>query len=68
MVLVLASLPPVVGGCWVQLGTPETASSRSASLVKASFANVSAFKFLLHGMTSMEAAENKLSYSFALSR
>ena len=46
----------------------ETASSRSASLVNASFANASTFEFLLHGMTSMEAAENKLCCSFALSK
>ena len=45
----------------------ETASSRSASLVEASFANASAFESLLHGMSSMEVAENKLSSSFALS-
>ena len=46
----------------------ETASARSVSLVKASFANALAFTFMLHGMTSMEAVENKLNCSFALSR
>ena len=43
----------------------EIASSRFALLVEASFTNASAYEFLLHGMTSMETAENKLSFSFA---
>ena len=46
----------------------EIASSRFASLIEASFANASAFKFLLREMTSMEAAENELSCSFAISK
>ena len=46
----------------------EIASSRSTSFVETSFANASVFKFLLRGMTSMEVAENKLNYSFALSK
>ena len=46
----------------------ETTSSRSTSLVEARFANASTFKFLLHGMTSMEVAENELSCLSALSR
>ena len=45
----------------------ETAFSMFASLVEASFVNASKFEFLLYGMTSMEATENELSYSFALS-
>ena len=43
----------------------KTASSRSVSLVKVGFANASAFEFLLHGMTSIKAAENELSCYFA---
>ena len=43
----------------------KTASNRSASLVEANFANVLMFEFLLCRMTSMEAMENELSYSFA---
>ena len=46
----------------------ETASSRSVSLVEASFTNLLAFEFLLRGMTSMKATKNKLSYSFAVSK
>ena len=46
----------------------ETASSKSASLVEAGFTNVSVFEFFLYKMTSMEAMENKLNCSFALSK
>ena len=37
----------------------EIASNKFACLVKANFGNASAFKFLLCGITSMEAAENE---------
>ena len=44
----------------------ETTPSRPASLIEASFSNALVFEFMLLGMTLMEAAENKLSWSFAL--
>ena len=46
----------------------ETLSNRSVSIVEASFANTSVFEFLLHGIISTKAAENKFSCSFALSK
>ena len=69
MVLVLAPVPSICG--WMlgsSRNSTEIASSRSVSLVKASFANASVFEFQLRGMTLMEAAENELGCSFALSR
>ena len=56
MVLVLTLLFPIAGGCWVRLGTPQRLHQTGL------------FEFLLHGMTSMEAAKNKFSYSFTFSK
>ena len=67
-----SSVSSIIPCCKWMLGSAryllETASSRSASFVEASFANALVFEFLLHGMTSMEAAENELSCSFAFSK